>query len=214
MRTINQRSQATNGNHRPPSLQTLSDMDFVLPSDIPKRSGYEDSGEYLDVPMSARTIMPPSPTHSTFSIASSSVSSASSAASYASSLGSVSTLMTSLSFDDAKPLSPTAPVTVKAAFNKTIVIFRATRDIPLKDARQRIRDKFRLQEKVKLSKDFSIALAMQESTRSRNSVVSLANEGELKLISTHEEWRWVMSYIDHSKLTIRILDDNATMAFN
>ncbi|KAF9040978.1 hypothetical protein BDZ89DRAFT_1060233 [Hymenopellis radicata] len=194
------------GHYRPTSGMSLDSADFVMSSDHDEDSsaygGYE-TDDTLDVPMTARTIMPPSPT---MSIISSSASSSGYSAFSSASLSTVSSVMESVG-DDRKPLSPTAPVTVKAACDKTIIIFRATRDIPLSDARQRIKSKFATQEKILLKDGFTIALAMQESMRSRNSVVSLASEGDLKLITTPEEWRWVMTYVDHSKVTLRVFDD-------
>lgn len=158
----------------------------------------------LEVPMTARPhAMPPSPTASTFSTATDLT-----GTTLAPTLSSVSTLFGTIHLE--KKLSPTAPVTIKAALGKTIIMFRATRDIPLNDARQKLRDKFRLQEKIVLSRDFVLALAMQESNRSRFSVLSIKSEPELRIINTMEEWRWVMGHIDHSKITIHILDDDAS----
>ncbi|KAK0204947.1 hypothetical protein DFS33DRAFT_1473293 [Desarmillaria ectypa] len=186
------RSHGTIGYHSS-GTQSLESIDFIMPSEADDNY---DNITTLDVPMTARPVLPPSPTVSMFST----VTSASAA-----------TALSGMTTDI--PMSPTAPITVKAAYNGSIVVFRGTRDVPLGDVRRRVRDKFIKQENIRLSDFFALAIVVTDDdftstgARNRSSSLSSIPDMDMKLISTPNEWRWVMSYVKSSKITLRILED-------
>ncbi|KAG7451333.1 uncharacterized protein BT62DRAFT_961109 [Guyanagaster necrorhizus] len=183
------RSHGTIGYHSS-GARSLESIDFIMPSEADDNC---DNTSTLDVPMTARPVLPPSPTASMFSTVTS--------ASAASALSDMTT---------DTPISPTAPITVKAAYNGSIVIFRGTRDVPFSDVRYRIRDKFIRQENIWLSDFFALAIVVTDESasagiRNRSSSLSSICDMDMKLISTPDEWRWVMSYVKSSKITLRVL---------
>ncbi|KAK0469603.1 uncharacterized protein EV420DRAFT_1495571 [Desarmillaria tabescens] len=172
--------------------RSLESIDFIMPSEADDNY---DSISTLDIPMTARPVLPPSPTASMFSTITS---------------ASAGTSLSGMITDT--PMTPTAPITVKAAYNGSIVVFRGTRDVPFNDARCRIRDKFIKQENIRLSDSFVLAIVVADDNSAltgarRSSSLSSIFDMDMKLISTPDEWRWVMSYVKSSKITLRVLED-------
>lgn len=186
------RSHGTIGYHSS-GARSLESIDFIMASEADDNY---DSISTLDVPMTARPVLPPSPTASMFSTVTSAT---------------AGTALSGMTTDT--PMSPTAPITVKAAYNGSIVVFRGTRDVPFNDVRCRIRDKFIKQENVRLSDFFSFAIVVTDDNsaptdaRNRSSSLSSILDMDMKLISTPDEWRWVMSYVKSSKITLRVFED-------
>ncbi|KAK0500295.1 hypothetical protein EDD18DRAFT_1248695 [Armillaria luteobubalina] len=173
--------------------RSLESIDFIMASDMDDNY---DSISTLDVPMTARPVLPPSPTASMFSTITSAT---------------TGTALSGMTTDT--PMSPTAPITVKATYNGSIVVFRGTRDVPFNDVRCRIRDKFIKQENIRLSDSFALAIVVTDDNsaptdaRDRLSTLSSIVDMDMKLISTPDEWRWVMSYVKSSKIMLRVFED-------
>ncbi len=186
------RSHGTIGYHSS-GARSLESIDFIMASEADDNY---DSISTLDVPMTARPVLPPSPTASMFSTVTSAT---------------AGTALSGMTTDI--PMSPTAPITVKAAYNGSIVVFRGTRDVPFNDVRCRIRDKFIKQENIRLSDFFSFAIVVTDDNsaptdaRNRSSSLSSILDMDMKLISTPDEWRWVMSYVKSSKITLRVFEE-------
>ncbi|KAK0446285.1 hypothetical protein EV421DRAFT_1793527 [Armillaria borealis] len=186
------RSHGTIGYHSS-GARSLESIDFIMASETDDK---HDSISTLDVPMTARPMLPPSPTASVFSTITSAT---------------AGTALSGMTTDT--PMSPTAPITVKAAYNGSIVVFRGTRDVPFNDVRCRIRDKFIKQENIRLSDFFALAIVVTDDNsaptdaRNRSSSLSTILDMDMKLISTPDEWRWVMSYVKSSKITLRVFED-------
>ncbi|KAK0236075.1 hypothetical protein EDD85DRAFT_839222 [Armillaria nabsnona] len=186
------RSHGTIGYHSS-GARSLESIDFIMASEADDNY---DSISTLDVPMTARPVLPPSPTASMFSTVTSAT---------------AGTALSGMTTDT--PMSPTAPITVKAAYNGSIVVFRGTRDVPFNDVRCRIRDKFIKQENIRLSDFFTLAIVVADDNsaptdaRNRSSSLSSILDMDMKLISTPDEWRWVMSYVKSSKITLRVFED-------
>jgi hypothetical protein len=128
----------------------------------------------------------------------------------------------SLSMSSDPPTSPTSDessITVKAAYNKAIVVIRLPRDISFTDLRQRIHQKFASQEGLPLSTSFTMAYVLPlpvapqtddaDPKQERSSTSLLSTPGipdlkKVKFLTSPTEWLNVSAGKD--KMTIRIID--------
>jgi hypothetical protein len=111
-------------------------------------------------------------------------------------------------------------VTIKAAFNNTIVMLRAPADVSFQDLRQRIMRKFVEQEGVPVSNSFTIAYVLPmhvvqpegadpSLARSRANSLSMAGIPDLtkvRFVTCELEWKLVLSFAGNGKLALRIID--------
>lgn len=123
---------------------------------------------------------------------------------------SVSTAATDITTASSTSSSYSSILSIKAAHNNSIIMLRVPREITLADLRQRLYNKFVGQEGIPLSQSFVVACMLPKSStaqRTRSSSVSCAaNEAHMELIKSQAEWDLVTTFIDGSKLTLRILD--------
>ncbi|KAF5391529.1 hypothetical protein D9757_002492 [Collybiopsis confluens] len=126
-------------------------------------STYSDptSSESVDI----QTIPePPSPTFSTTSISTDFTS--------FTSASEMSTLSASTAATSVASSSSSGNLTIKAAHNQSIILIRTSRDAQFSDVRQRIFDKFLVQEKFTLSAAFAIAFVMPDSSNTNTNSTS------------------------------------------
>ncbi|TFK40186.1 hypothetical protein BDQ12DRAFT_704482 [Crucibulum laeve] len=110
--------------------------------------------------------------------------------------------------------SNSSTLSIKAAHNNAIIMLRTSRDVTFMDMRQRLYKKFVGQEGIPLSQSFTIAFMLpapppSHTPQGRNrsaSVSSVAERVLMKFISSQAEWEQLISSIDGSKLTLRVLD--------
>ncbi|OBZ62672.1 hypothetical protein A0H81_15033 [Grifola frondosa] len=130
----------------------------------------------------------------------------------------------STSFANTPPSSPVSvaggdAVTVKVVLRDSIVLLRVAGSAPLKEVRQRIREKFLKQEGVPLSEAFLIGYVRpvsEEQTKAQRgrprshsvSSVGASNPASLCYVSSEEEWRDAIACAGR-KLTIRLLDSQS-----
>ncbi|KIK55155.1 hypothetical protein GYMLUDRAFT_884031 [Collybiopsis luxurians FD-317 M1] len=193
-------------------LSTFSDVDMPASADV----------QVISVPE------PPSPTFSTASTSTEFTSFTS--ASDMSTL-SASTAATSIAGSGGSG----ANLTIKAAHNQSIILLRTSRDIRFSDIRQRIYDKFLVQEKIALTDAFAIAFVMPSesssiaaarkappvsvkgkgtttTTRARSNSDSLAagtgaqSLNQMILVRNQADWERALATTTSSKITVRILD--------
>jgi len=120
---------------------------------------------------------------------------------------SVSTAATDVTAASSTSSSYSSILSIKAAYNNSIIMLRVPRDIPLTDLRQRLYNKFVGQEGVPLSQSFVVACMLPKGSAAHSSSVSCAaNEAHMELIKSQAEWDLVTTFIDGSKMTLRILD--------
>ena len=154
---------------------------------------------------------PPSPTASTFSDTISICTATTDfSTSTATTYTSVSTAATDITTASSIASSYSSTLSIKAAHNNSIIKLRVPREISLTDLRQRLYNKFVGQEGVPLSQSFVVACMLPkgstgQSTRS-SSISCAANEAHMELIKSQAEWDLVTTFIDGSKMTLRILD--------
>lgn len=164
-------------------------------------SNNDSMPEATDVPE------PASPTASTFSISTATTDFSTSTATTDTSVSTAATDVTTAS-SISSPYSTI--LSIKAAYNNSIIMLRVPRDIPLTDLRQRLYNKFVGQEGVPLSQSFVVACMIPKSSNAQHtrssSVSCAANEAHMELIKSQAEWDLVTTFIDGSKMTLRILD--------
>ncbi|PPQ90793.1 hypothetical protein CVT25_012113 [Psilocybe cyanescens] len=158
-------------------------------------TSYHDSSESPSTPSTPDSIQssfnrPPSPVPST-------------ASSTVSTTFSVSTTSSSL--------SPGTSISIKAAFNSSIILLRVSRETTLADIRQRLYNKFVGQEGVPLSKSFDIIFvpaAQSSPTKDRSSSISVSSMDLMDLFFIHsdDEWQELISTTSGSKVNLRIMD--------
>ena len=108
-------------------------------------------------------------------------------------------------------------LSIKAAYNSSIIMLRVQRDTSFEDVRQRLYNKFVGQEGIPLSNDFAIAMVVPSRSslssvgteQSRDSLslsLSSADKLELHFIDTQDDWEQVVLVRDSNKVMLRILD--------
>jgi hypothetical protein len=103
-------------------------------------------------------------------------------------------------------------LSIKAGYNDSMVILRVPWDIPYKDVRQRLFNKFVGQEGVPLSDSFTITYLQPvhgsppAGKSSDSSATSTAFHQE-HLVTSQSDWENVTTSIEGFKLTLRIADD-------
>ncbi|KAJ7126833.1 hypothetical protein C8R44DRAFT_779695 [Mycena epipterygia] len=115
--------------------------------------------------------------------------------------------------------STSSPLVIKAAHNNAIILLRAEEDLPLREIRQRLREKFLGQEGITLSETFALAYMIpatpagaKASAQSRNRANSLSSTGTLadtalmEMVTTEDEWARLRASLDGAKLTLRVMD--------
>ncbi|KAF9453510.1 hypothetical protein P691DRAFT_719715 [Macrolepiota fuliginosa MF-IS2] len=112
-------------------------------------------------------------------------------------------------------------LSIKAALNNTIIMFRVSRDITFTELRQRIYNKFIGQEGVPLSREFTIAVVVAEmnspiaqlpepvGTRKRSTSVTSVDHPEMRIVDSQGDWETVAYSTEGTRLTLRILDTPA-----
>jgi len=93
-------------------------------------------------------------------------------------------------------------------------MLRVPRETTFAEIRQRLYNKFVGQEGVPLSQEFSVAFVLPSNTpassptkgRLRSSSVSSADKMLLQFIQSESDWEEIISTLDSSKVTLRILD--------
>ncbi|KAJ7104006.1 hypothetical protein B0H15DRAFT_926094 [Mycena belliarum] len=119
--------------------------------------------------------------------------------------------------------SPASALTIKAAHNNAILLLRAEADLPLREIRMRLREKFLGQEGITLSETFALAYMIpatpaNASVPSRDRADSLSSTGALndtalmEMISTEDEWARLRSSLDGAKITLRVMDSGSRTA--
>ncbi|KAJ7158578.1 hypothetical protein C8R46DRAFT_1002234 [Mycena filopes] len=115
------------------------------------------------------------------------------------------------------------PLTIKAAHNDSIILLRATGDLPLRELRWRLREKFAGQEGVALSEHFSLAYMIPAApskgsaqagvggggrgrANSLSATGTLADTALMEKISTEADWARLRSSLEGAKLTLRVMD--------
>jgi adenylate kinase family enzyme len=102
-------------------------------------------------------------------------------------------------------------ISVKVAYDDSIIMLRVPRTINLTDMRHRLHDKLVRQEKVPLGKSFAIARVIQTSPLKSAFAQTLPGRASsiprMRIIESQEEWDQVVDSISSTeKLNIRVLD--------
>ncbi|KAF8348931.1 hypothetical protein F5887DRAFT_948381 [Amanita rubescens] len=104
---------------------------------------------------------------------------------------------------------PDGMISIKAALNQSIVALRVSRTISYGELRERLYDKFVIQEGLPLSKSFTIALTnpiRRRTSRGRSRSSSVSSVEHMEFISSQRNWDSVVTSYDGGKLTLRILE--------
>ena len=106
-------------------------------------------------------------------------------------------------------VAPDGMISVKAALNQSIVVLRVSKAISYEDLRERLRDKFVIQEGHPLSSSFTIALTnpiRRGTSRGRGRSGSVSSVEHMEFITSQRNWDSVVASYDGGKLTLRILE--------
>ncbi|KAH9481331.1 hypothetical protein JR316_0005853 [Psilocybe cubensis] len=108
-------------------------------------------------------------------------------------------------------ISPGTSISIKAAFNSSIILLRVPRETTLADIRQRLYNKFVGQEGVPLSKSFDIIFvppSQSSPTKDQSSSHSLSPNDLMDFFFIHsdDEWQEIVSTTSGSKVNLRIMD--------
>lgn len=104
---------------------------------------------------------------------------------------------------------PDGMISIKAALNQSIVALRVSKAISYEEIRERLYDKFVIQEGIPLSKSFTIALTnpiRRRTSRGRSRSSSVSSVEHMEFISSQRNWDSVVASYDGGKLTLRILE--------
>jgi len=104
---------------------------------------------------------------------------------------------------------PDGMISIKAALNQSIVAVRVSKTISYEELRERLHDKFVIQEGLPLSKSFTIALTnpiRRRTSRGRSRSSSVSSVEHMEFISSQRNWDSVVASYDGGKLTLRILE--------
>jgi hypothetical protein len=119
----------------------------------------------------------------------------------------------------ASPVSENS-LAVKAAYKNSIVSFRTPRDVAFDEVRRRLYEKFVNQEKVPLSKTFSIAYMLPatmiqsdhvDPARARCRSDSLSPTGvldqtQMRFVTSQVEWEMVVASAGRTKISLRVFE--------
>ena len=108
--------------------------------------------------------------------------------------------------------SPTPEMlSIKARYNDSMIMLRVPLDMPYKDMRQRLYNKFVGQEGVPLSDSFTMTYlqpipASPQADRASESSLTLSSEHQEHLVTSQADWENVTTSIEGSKLALSISD--------
>jgi hypothetical protein len=100
-------------------------------------------------------------------------------------------------------------ISIKAALNKSIVALRVSKLISFDELRERLYDKFVVQEGLPLSTLFAIAVtnsSRQASGGGRARSGSVSSAEYMEFVGSQADWSRVVTSCVGGKLTLRILD--------
>ena len=99
---------------------------------------------------------------------------------------------------------PVDSVSIKAIHDTVIILLRVSRGIGLADVRQRLYNKFICQEGLPLSQAYNMAFVPPPLTGAMS--VTSGNRMNDRLITSESDWQQLMTTLQSSKITLRILD--------
>jgi hypothetical protein len=97
---------------------------------------------------------------------------------------------------------------IKAIYGTSIILLRVSRGTSLADVRQRLYNKFIGQEAIPLSQAYNITFVPHNPERANGacSKPASAKQADVQLIILESDWEQLMSTLQGSKITLRILD--------